>query len=393
MVAHIADRRSFTGPFGTRKMKEEPLYIADPRAGYLALREELDAAIREVLEGPAYILGATVERFEEAFAAYTGTAYGVGVNNGTDAIHLALRGLGIGTGDEVITVSHTAVATVAAIRMSGATPVLADVDPTTYTISVEAVRPLIGPRTKAIVAVHLYGHPADVDGLRTLCDAHGLKLIEDCAQAHGALYHGRMAGSMGDVSTFSFYPTKNLGAIGDVGMVLCNDAVLAKRLKLLRQYGWEAPQHSLIEGWNSRLDPLQAAILRVKLRHLPAFTERRRTLAAAYDAALGQLPIQLPTERSGHRHVYHLYVIRLADRHTRDGLREHLAGAGVMAGIHYALPVHRQQAYVDWIRTGDMAHTEAIADTILSLPLYPELSDADQVRVIKAVTSFFSQRP
>lgn len=374
-------------------MEEEPLFIADPRAAYRALRGEIDAAIDQVLEGSAYILGVTVERFEEAFAAYVGVRHGVGVNNGTDAIHLALRGLGIGGGDEVITVSHTAVATVAAIRMSGATPVLADVDPGTYTLTPEAAQALIGPRTKAIVAVHLYGHPAYLTALRALCDTHGLKLIEDCAQAHGALYQGRMVGSMGDASTFSFYPTKNLGAIGDAGMVLCNDEAVAKRIKALRQYGWEAPQHSLVEGWNSRLDPIQAAILQVKLRHLPAFTERRRALAAAYNAALGHLPIQLPTERSGHRHVYHLFVIRLADRATRDALLQHLAGAGVMAGIHYALPVHRQKAYIGWIRTGDLSHTEAIADTILSLPLYPELSDADQARVVEAITNFFSRRP
>lgn len=390
---HGFRQSSFIYAVNHPSLMQEQLYIADPRASYLALRDELDAAIHEVLEGPVYILGTTVERFEEAFAAYVGIAYGVGVNNGTDAIHLALRGLGIGAGDEVITVSHTAVATVAAIRMSGATPVLADVDPASYTIAPEAARKLIGPRTKAIVAVHLYGHPADLDTLRNLCDAHGLKLIEDCAQAHGALYNGRMVGSMGDVSTFSFYPTKNLGAIGDAGMVLCSDSKLAARLKLLRQYGWDTPQHSLIEGWNSRLDPMQAAILQVKLRHLAAFTERRRALAAAYGSALAHLPIVRPMEGPGHRHVYHLYVLRLADRQTREGLRQHMAAVGVMAGIHYALPVHRQQAYAGWIGTGEMTHTEAIADTILSLPLYPELSDADQVRVVEAITSFFSQRP
>ncbi len=371
-------------------MSDRILAVADPRAGYLALRAEIDGAIAEVLNGPSYVLGATVERFETAFAEYVGMAHGVGVNNGTDAIHLALRALGLGRGDEVIAVSHTAVATVAAIRMSGAEPVLADVDPNTYTISVEEVRKLIGPRTKAIIAVHLYGHPVDLTGLKEVCQTHGLKLIEDCAQAHGAMYHGRMVGSFGDLSTFSFYPTKNLGAIGDGGMVICNDGELARKLRLLRQYGWDVPQHSLVEGWNSRLDPLQAAILQVKLKHLPAFTGRRIALAEAYSAGLKELPLFLPQVMPVCQHVFHLYVVRLADQTTRDALRKHLLGFGIQAGVHYLLPVHLQSAYSGWIRTGSMASTEEVANTVLSLPLYPELSDDDQARVIAAITTFFS---
>lgn len=374
-------------------MSERTILVSDPRAGYLAHRTEIDAAIQEVLEGPAYILGGPVAQFESAFAAYVGVEHAVGVNNGTDAIHLALRALGIGAGDEVITVSHTAVATVAAVRMSGAMPVLADVDRSSRTISVEAARSLITKQTKAIVAVHLYGHPADLVGLGQLCDAHGLKLIEDCAQAHGAMFHGRMVGSVGHVSTFSFYPTKNLGAIGDGGMVLTNDATLAKSLRLLRQYGWETPQYSLVEGWNSRLDPIQAAILSVKLGHLPAHTARRRALAARYGAELQGLPLNLPTEAPGCEHVHHLFVIEATDRAVRDALRGHLVDQGVLAGIHYPFPVHQQPAYRSWVRTSDMTTTDQLAATVLSLPLYPELGNDEQAFVIQAIKDFFHQRP
>lgn len=385
------DRRCFDGLFWN--MVDRVVPLADPQANYLASQAEIDTAIRAVLEGSTYILGDHVDRFEKDLAAYVGVAHGVGVNNGTDALHLAIRSLGIGVGDEVVTVSHTAVATVAAIRMSGATPVLADVDLTTYTIDPEAVRALIGPRTKAVIAVHLYGSPAEMEPLMSLCREHGIRLIEDCAQAHGARYQGHMVGSMGDLSTFSFYPTKNLGAIGDGGMVLCNDDGIAKRLRLLRQYGWDTPQHSLIEGWNSRLDPLQAAILGVKLKHLPRNTARRRSIAEAYGVGLKGTPLRLPHERADTEHVHHLYVVRTDDETTRDGLREHLASAGVASGIHYALPVHLQEAYAGWVRTGSLRHTETVARTVLSLPMYPELSDPDQQRVIKAIHSFFAHRP
>ena len=362
--------------------------LTDPRAGYLALRAEIDAAMRTVLEGPSYILGEHVARFEKEFATYVGMAHGVGMNNGTDAIHLALRALGIGPGDEVITVSHTAVATVAGVGMCGAAPVLADVDPTTCTIDPQEVRKLITGRTKAVVAVHLYGHPADLDALSAICREYGLRLIEDCAQAHGALYHGRMVGSVGDVSTFSFYPTKNLGAIGDAGMVITNDEALAGALRRIRQYGWEQPQCSLQEGWNSRLDPLQAAILSVKLRHLPAATECRRGLAAAYSKALAGLPLVLPPEIPGVEAVYHLYVVRAEDRATRDALLTHLGKNGVRAAVHYPHPVHLQPAYAGRLRTGPMPITEVLAGTVLSLPLFPELTEAGQDQVIRTIKAF-----
>lgn len=371
-------------------MKETPVHTSDPRAGYLALKDEIDEAIRGVLNGPGYILGGAVTDFEAAFARYIGASHGVGVNNGTDAIHLALRALGIGEGDEVITVSHTAVATVAAIRMAGAVPILADVDPLTRTIDPSAAEALISPRTKALIAVHLYGHPADLEVLGDICTRHGLYLVEDCAQAHAAEWQGQKVGAVGQVSTFSFYPTKNLGAIGDAGMVLTSDAAIASKLRLLRQYGWERPQYSLLQGWNSRLDPLQAAILSVKLRHLDAQTARRRALADAYMARLNDLDLTLPTTRKGCAHAYHLYVIELVDLAQREALRGHLAERGIIAGIHYPFGVHQQPAYGPWIRKGPMAVTERLADTVLSLPLYPELSDPDHERVCLAVRGFFN---
>lgn len=368
------------------------VHTSDPNASYRGLKAEIDEAIHAILNGPAYVLGAPVADFETTFARYIGVSHGVGVNNGTDAIHLALRGLGIGEGDEVITVSHTAVATVAAIVMAGATPVLCDVDPLTRTIDPQAAEALITPRTKAIIAVHLYGHPADLGTLMAVCDRRGLSLIEDCAQCHGASWKGRKTGSFGRVSTFSFYPTKNLGAIGDAGLIATNDDALAARLRLLRQYGWEKPQFSVLQGWNSRMDPLQAGILSVKLRHLDAHTARRRELAARYGELLNGLPITLPTERADHIHVHHLYVIELENEATRDRLRAHLAGEGIQAGIHYPFGVHEQPAYRSWIRTGPLPVTERLARTVLSLPLYPELGNADQERVSAAVRSFFNGR-
>lgn len=372
-------------------MPAAPLLTSDPRAGYRALAPEIDAAIRQVLEGPAYVLGETVARFEQDFAAYCGARHGVGVNNGTDAIHLALRALGIGAGDEVITVSHTAVATVAAIDMSGAIPVLADVDARTRTMDPKAAKALLTPRTRAIIAVHLYGHPADLPTLMALCDEHGLALIEDCAQAHAAEWNGRRVGSFGRVATFSFYPTKNLGAIGDAGMVVTSDDAVADRLRLLRQYGWRTPQHSELRGWNSRLDPMQAAILSAKLKHLTAQTARRQEIAARYCELLNDLPLALPSVASDCAHAYHLFVIELRDESVRDALRARLASDGIMAGVHYPEPVHRQTAYAG-IAHGPMPVSERLARTVLSLPLYPEMTDADAARVIGAVRAFFNAR-
>lgn len=370
-------------------MERSIIHTADPLAEYRALRQEIDVAISSVLEGSSYVLGDPVRLFEEAFADHIGVGHGVGVNSGTDAIHLSLRALEIGTGDEVITVSHTAVATVAAICMAGATPVLADVDPVTRTLDPNAVERVLTDRTKAVIPVHLYGHPASMDVLTKLCEDRGLSMIEDCAQAHGAKWHGQRVGSFGVLSAFSFYPTKNLGAIGDAGLVATNDASLAKRLRMLRQYGWEMPQFSQLQGWNSRMDPIQAAILSAKLKHLDARTNTRRVLAGIYNELLKGLPIGLPTESPDCFHVYHLYVVELPDEGTRNALRDHLARSGINAGIHYPYAVHQQPAYQPWVRTSSMDVTERLASTVLSLPLYPDLTDQEIQRVCNVIHAFY----
>ena len=367
----------------------ELITTSNPRANYLAYKAEIDQAIQTVLNQPDYVLGPVVEHFEARFSAFIGATHGVGVNSGTDALHLALRGLGIGPGDEVITVSHTSVATVAAIEMSGAVPVLVDIEMPWFTIDAQAAASAIGPRTKAIIAVHLYGQPADLTVLAELCGRHGLTLIEDCAQCHGATWRGRLTGSFGKAACFSFYPSKNLGGIGDAGMVVTSDAALAARIAMLRTYGWREPQVSLTPGWNSRLGPLQAAILDVKLRHLPEMTGLRRQLAGRYGKGLAGLPLLLPDGRDGSRHAYHLYVACCDDAATRDRLRRHLADAGIAAGIHYATPVHLQPAYKGRVGNLPLPVTEAVAGRIISLPLYPELTGPQQDRVIAAIREFF----
>ena len=364
----------------------EPIYFARPSAQYQAMRAEIDAAIRRVLDGHAYIMGPEVVRFETGFAAYTGAAHAVGVANGTDALHLALRALEIGAGDEVIVPAHTAVPTAAAIEMSGAVPRFVDITADRYGLDPALVERAIGPRTRAIMPVHLYGHPADLGPLLELAQRRGLKLIEDAAQAHGARWRGRQVGSIGDIGCFSLYPTKNLGAIGDAGIVTTNDAGLAQRLRMLRQYGWRDRQLSELPGFNSRLDELQAAILNVKLAHLDAGNARRRAIAARYLEAFGNLSMALPHVQPGCEAVYHLFVVRTPQR---DALKTHLQARGVIAGIHYPVPCHRHPAYRD--RFGDvrLPVTEQVVGEILSLPMYPELTDDQVGRVIDAVRSFF----
>lgn len=366
------------------------LHTANPTAGYLALKGEIDAAIQRALTGSSYVLGPLVEDFERQFAAYLGVAHGVGVNSGTDAVHLALRGLGLGPGDEVITVSHTAVGTVAAIEMAGATPVLVDVTLASRTIDLESLAGAIGPATRAVVAVHLYGHPAPLGPLQALCQKRGLLLIEDCAQATGARWDEHRVGTLGDAGCFSFYPTKNLGGIGDGGMVVTRDEALANRLRQLRQYGWDTPQHSLMPGWNSRLDTLQAAVLAAKLPHLERHNEQRRVLAARYTDGLKNLPLGLPVEQSGCHAVYHLYVVEAANLYTRHALQVHLRTKGIAAGVHYPLPVHRQPAYAGRLHCRPLPNTEALAASVLSLPLYPEITREEQDRVISGVIEFFA---
>jgi dTDP-4-amino-4,6-dideoxygalactose transaminase len=344
---------------------------AAPLLEYQELREEIDAAMRRVLEHGHYVLGPEVSAFESEFAHYIGVPHALGLASGTDAVHLGLRALGVGAGDEVITTPHTAVATAAAIEQCGATPVFADIDPVTFTLDPRSVQRALTSRTKAIVPVHLFGQAADLGPLCAMAAERGLHVLEDCAQAHGARYGSARVGTFGHAAAFSFYPTKNLGAIGDGGMLVTKDPAVLERARSLREYGWRERYISEVSGFNSRLDELQAAILRVKLRYLDAGNDRRRALAAVYASALPRSVVK-PVERAGSTHVYHLYVIR---HPRRDALRAYLREHGVGTAIHYPVPVHLQPAYRG--RVGDAgrcAHAEQAASEILSLPLYPQLS-------------------
>lgn len=358
------------------------IQLNDLRARYLAHQPAIDAAVQRVLASGWYILGQEVAAFETEFAAACGAAGCVGVNSGTDALHLALRACDVGPGDEVITVAHTAVATVAAIRLAGATPVLVDIDPVTYTMSPAALAAAITPRTKAVIPVHLYGHPADLPAIAALVNPRGIWLIEDCAQAHGAQSHGRPVGSVGELACYSFYPTKNLGALGDGGAVTGRDLELLARVRTLREYGWTpaARYISFSEGLNSRLDELQAAILRVFLPALERENEQRRQLAAEYARTL-PADVVLPVEQPGCRHVYHLYVVRVAER---DRVRDALAAQGIGTGIHYPVPIHLQPGYRDVVVVpAPLTATERAAEEILSLPLHPGMT-VDAVHAVAA---------
>lgn len=361
------------------------ILCGNPQAQYHAHKPEIDAAIHAVLDSGWYVLGREAESFEGEFAAYIGVDHAVGVGSGTEALHLALRACDIGVGDEVITVAHTAVATVAAIELAGAKPVFADIEDAYGTLDPAGLEQLITSRTRAIIPVHLYGQAADLDPIVDIARRRGLVVIEDCAQAHGATYRGRPVGSFGALACFSFYPTKNLGAIGDGGMVATGNSELAKKLRLLREYGWAERYVSQIPGWNSRLDEIQAAVLRVKLRYLDADNAARGRIAGAYDAALAGCGLALPVTRPGSGHVFHLYVVRSGDR---EGLRRHLQRAGIAPGIHYPIPVHKQPAYISRF-PADLPVTERAANEVLSLPIYPELGDAEVGTVIDAVLGFF----
>ncbi len=357
---------------------------SNPKANYLAHREELDAAVRQVLDSGWYILGQEVSGFEAEFAAYLGVKHALGVGSGTEAIHLALRTLGIGPGDAVLTVSHTAVATVAAIELAGATPVLADIDPATFTMDVESLEAAIKAhghrRLKAIVVVHLYGHPANMPAILEVAGRRGLFVIEDCAQAHGASIGATKTGGWGHVAAFSFYPTKNLGALGDGGAVVTNDPVLTEKARLLRQYGWRERYISELAGTNTRLDELQAAILRVKLRHLEAENARRRQLAAVYDAGLASTPLELPRCARTVTHVYHQYTVRSP---RRDELAAYLKSKGIGTAVLYPQPVHLQPAYRDRLSLapGGLAVTEGVCRQLLCLPMHPQLEDEQARRI------------
>jgi dTDP-4-amino-4,6-dideoxygalactose transaminase len=347
---------------------------SDPKANYLAHRDEIDAAIRKVLDSGRYILGHQVAAFEREFAAYLGVNHAVGVASGTDAIALALRACGIAPGDTVVTVSHTAVATVAAIELAGAAAVFADIDPATYTMDAASLQRALDatPLVKAVIPVHLYGRPADMPAILPIAARRGLRVIEDCAQAHGASIDGKKCGAWGDIAAFSFYPTKNLGALGDGGAIATRDSGLAEQARLLREYGWRERYISAAAGMNSRLDELQAAILRVKLRHLDADNEQRRAIAAIYSGAAPQTGC-----------AYHQYVIRSP---RRDALREHLAANGIGAAVHYPVPVHCQPAYAGRVPIAvSLNHTERAAREVLSLPMYPELPLGEARRIASLI--------
>jgi dTDP-4-amino-4,6-dideoxygalactose transaminase len=353
--------------------------VLDLRAQYAGLREEVDRAVREVLDGSAYVLGPKVAAFEEAFAAYLGVRHCVGVNSGTSALHLALLGAGVGPGDEVITVPMTFIATSWAVSYAGATPVYVDVDPVTYTLDPSQVERRITARTKAILPVHLYGQPADLGPLLDIGRRHGIPVIEDAAQAHGAEYRGQKAGTLGLCGCFSFYPGKNLGAYGEAGAVVTDDDGIAARLRALRDHAQEKRYHHNEIGFNYRMDGLQGAVLGVKLNYLEGWTEARRALAARYRALLAELPLRLPTEAEGRRHVWHLFVV-LHPR--RDELQKMLQDRGVGTGLHYPIPLHLQKAYRHLgHQAGDFPVAERVGRECLTLPLFPEMTAGQQERV------------
>jgi len=369
----------------------QPILSCDLHAGYSAYRAEIQAAVAKVLESGWYILGREVTAFEQEFSHFIGASHAIGVANGTDALHLALRACGLGPGDAAITVSHTAVATVAGIEMANVTPLLVDIDPATFTMDPQSVRDALdrsgvwASRIKAIVPVHLYGHPVDIVAIQQIAKQYGLRVIEDCSQSHGATLDGVTTGTFGDVAAYSLYPTKNLGALGDAGVVTTSNAEIADRVRLLRQYGWKTRNDSEIPGVNSRLDEMQAAILRVKLEQLATMNGERRKIAGRYDTALKSSSVRCPTASNRAGHVYHQYVIR--DEQNRDELQQSLKKQGIQTLIHYPIPVHLQTAYRNRLPClVDLTHTENAVSQILSLPMYPELPLSSVERVAAAIS-------
>jgi len=362
----------------------------DLKAQYQSIKAEIDAAIARVLDSCQFVLGPEVAEFEKEFAAYCGSTECIALNSGTSALHLALLAAGIGPGHEVITVPFTFVASVSAVIYAGARPVLVDIDPRSFTMDPSAIEAAITPRTKAILPVHLYGQPADMDPIVKVARRHGLVVIEDAAQAHGAKYKGRPVGSIGDIACFSFYPTKNLGAYGEGGAVTTNNPRHADTIRKLRDWGQDRKYHHVLRGYNYRMEGLQGAILRVKLRHLEHWTEARRAHAAHYNALLADSGLVLPTEMLWARHVYHAYTVRSDDR---NALQAALQGEGIQTGVHYALPAHLQPAYADLgYGPGAFPRAEEAAKQVLSLPLYPELSPHAIAEVAGAVKKAVAHR-
>lgn len=378
--------------------------LVDLKAQYLSIKDEIDAAIQRVVDSMSFILGPDVRAFEEEFARFCGVQHAVGVDSGTAALHLAFLVCDIGLrpeassqgsargaqpegpGDEVITTPHTFIATIGMLGRVGARPVFVDIDSRTYNMDPAKIEAAITERTKAILPVHLYGQPAEMDPILEIADRHGLKVIEDAAQAHGAEYKGRRAGSMGHVAIFSFYPGKNLGAYGDAGALVTNDGEIAEKARLLRDHGRRDKYEHLLQGFNYRMDTLQAAILRAKLPHLEEWNEARRRGVATYREFLDGLDLVLPYEPKHVRAVYHLFVVRLQER---DALREHLKARGISTGIHYPIPLHLQPAYRHLgYKEGDFPITEECARQVLSLPMYPELTQAQIEEVARAIKEF-----
>ena len=358
--------------------------IFDLTSQYKSIEKEIDTAVKRVLKSGWFVLGKEGEAFEQEFAEYNGSKYAIGVNSGTDALHLALRALDITTGDEVITVPNTAIPTINAISLANATPVFVDIDPLSYNLNPKKLKNSITKNTKAIMPVHLYGQPANLDEIIEIAEEHGIPVIEDCAQAHGATYKGKKVGTFGTMGCFSFYPSKNLGAYGDAGIITTNNETLRDKLLSLRNYGQTSRYIHEETGTNSRLDEMQAAILRVKIKHLDKWTKKRRELAEVYTSNLNKVTI--PQELKDRNHVYHLYVIR---SDNRDMLREHLARNGVGTQIHYPMPAHLQGAYKNLgMKEGSFPITEKSAKQILSLPLYPELEKNKIRKVIELINKF-----
>ena len=356
--------------------------FADLPAQYRALKPEIDAAIGRVLENAHFILGPAVAEFERDFAAYCRTTEAVAVNSGTSALHLALLAAGIGTGDEVITVPFSFVATASTIEYAGARPVFVDIDPVYYTMDPAQIGAALTPNTKALMPVHLFGQPADMDPILDIARRHRLVVIEDACQAHGAEYKGRRCGSMGDIACFSFYPGKNLGAYGEGGAAVTSNPLYAKTMRALRDWGQTTRYEHALKGFNYRMDGIQGAVLGVKLRYLETWTEARRRNAATYRSACSGADIQVPRERPDARHVYHCYAVRLRER---EAWRAHLAESGVQTGVHYPIPIHLQPAFQNLgYARGDFPVAEAVAADILSLPMYPELTE-DQIRTVAAL--------
>lgn len=362
--------------------------LVDLTAQYHSIKKEIDAAVLSTLESGHFILGSQVVKFEESIAAYLGVDHAIGLASGTDALVIALRALNIGDGDEVIIPAYTFFATAGTVMSVGAKPIIVDVDPQSYQIDVSKIEAAITPKTKAIIPVHLYGHPAEMNPILEISRKHGLKVIEDNAQGFGAEYLGKKTGSFSDIGCLSFFPTKNLGAYGDGGAVVTNNPVLADQMRMLRAHGWKKKYYSEMVGYNSRLDAMQAAILQAKLPHLDGWNEKRRVLSKRYTEHLAPLGIVTPVEREWAKHVYHLYIIRTS---KRDALQTFLKEKGIASEVYYPLPPHlsipcRQFGY----KEGDFPHAEIAAKETLALPLYPELLIEQQDEVIAAVKEFVS---